>query len=82
MRLGFLPQNMDDKWFVYFADGWLNFHRSWTGAHIYALKLDGSPFGVRVVEAWVSRDEEQYRSPGIEHDQEFVVSLINSLFGD
>jgi hypothetical protein len=82
MRQGFVPRDMDDRWFVYFEDGWLNFHRSWTGAHIYALKLEGSPFGVRIVDGWVSRDEDDYRSPGIEHDREFVVKLTRSLFGD
>jgi hypothetical protein len=55
MRQGFIPRDMDDRWYVYFQDGWLNFHRSWTGAHIYALKLDGSPFGVRVVDGWGGR---------------------------
>jgi len=81
MRQGFAPRDMDDRWFVYFEDGWLNFHRSWTGSHVYALKLEGSPFGVRVVEGWVSRDED-YRSPGIEHDRDFIVKLTRSLFGD
>lgn len=82
MREGFVPRDMDDRWFIYFEDGWLNFHRSWTGAHIYALRLDGSPFGVRVVDGWVSRNEDEYRSPGVEHDREFVVRLVRSHFGD
>ena len=81
MLRGFAPRDMDDRWFVYFEGGWLNFHRSWTGAHIYALKLDGSPSGVRVTDGWVSR-EEDYRSPGIEHDRDFVVKLAKSMFGD
>lgn len=81
MKQGFVPRDMDDRWFVYFEDGWLNFHRSWTGAHIYALKLDGCPVGVRVVDGWVSRDAD-YRSPGIEHDREFVVRLAKRLFGE
>jgi hypothetical protein len=24
------PQDMDDKWFMFFEKGWLDFHRSWT----------------------------------------------------
>ncbi len=82
MREGFTPRDMDDRWFVSFDDDWLNFHRSWTGAHIYAVQLDDSPSGVRVVGGWVSRDENDYRSPGIEHDREFILKLIKSLFGD
>ncbi|WP_223257705.1 hypothetical protein [Pectobacterium peruviense] len=31
MRQGIIPKQMEDKWFIYFEDGWLRFHRSWTG---------------------------------------------------
>jgi len=78
MRLGHIPEDMDDKWFVFFEDGWLYFHRSWTGACIYALWLDGSPNGVRVVDGWVSRDADQYTSIDIESDRRIVQQLIQS----
>ena len=61
MRGGHVPVDMYDRWFIYFENGWLHFHRSWTGAHIFALRLDGCPAGVRVVDAWASRDLKQYR---------------------
>ena len=32
--VGLIPKQMEDKWFIYYQDGALNFHRSWTGAHI------------------------------------------------
>jgi len=82
MRGGVVPREMEDRWFVYFEDGWLNFHRSWTGAHIFALRLDGAPFGVRVIDGWVSRDSADYSSPGIDEDRKLVRSLVGSLFGD
>ena len=81
MRGGHVPVDMDDRWFIYFEDGWLHFHRSWTGAHIFAIKLDGFAAGVRVIDGWASRDTEQYRSSGIEHDRQTVVKLIHSHFG-
>jgi len=81
MRCGHVPVDMDDRWFIYFEDGWLHFHRSWTGAHIFALRLDGCLAGVRVIEGWASREPEQYRSPGIEQDRQIVVGLIHSRFG-
>lgn len=31
LQLGLIPQEMEDKWFVYFENGWLYLHRSWTG---------------------------------------------------
>ena len=82
MREGVIPREMEDKWFIYFKDGWLNFHRSWTGAHVFALRLEGSPGGVRVVDGWVSRDGAHYRSTGIEDDRKRVIQLIHSYFGD
>jgi len=81
MREGHIPVDMDDRWFIYFEGGWLHFHRSWTGAHIFALRLDGCVAGVRVVDGWASRDSQQYRSPGAEQDRQTVVGLIHSYFG-
>ena len=70
---------MDDKWFVFFENEWLYFHRSWTGACIFGVQLDGSSAGARVVEAWASRDRAQYQSPGIEQERELLEHLIRSL---
>ncbi|WP_409306989.1 hypothetical protein [Pectobacterium sp. B1J-3] len=77
MRQGIIPKQMEDKWFVYFEDGWLRFHRSWTGFFIYALKLEGSPAGVRVTDSWVNRDPEQYTSTDLEYDRIMLGYLID-----
>lgn len=79
LMLGLIPDSMDDKWFVYFSDSWLNFHRSWTGALIYCLRLDGSPAGVRVGDSWVNREPEQYKATDTEHDRKLVRFLIDAL---
>jgi hypothetical protein len=76
IRQGYVPKNMDDKWFIFFENGWLYFHRSWTGHCIYGVRLDGSPNGVRVVEAWVNHNKEQYNSPGVETDLRMVQQLF------
>ena len=79
IRLGYIPQDMDDKWFIFFENGWLYFYRSWTGACIFGIHLEGSPNGIRVVDAWVSGDKEHYRSPSPEHDARLIEQLISSL---
>jgi hypothetical protein len=79
MMLGAIPADMDDKWFVYFHDGWLHFHRSWTGFHIYALRLDGSPGGVRVTDSWVNRDPDQYSRTDTAYDRQLLRFLIDRL---
>lgn len=76
---GLIPERMEDKWFVYYSDGWLHFHRSWTGALIYWLHLDGSPAGVRVTESWVSREPEQYKATDTEYDKKLVRFLIDAF---
>lgn len=35
LRLGHIPEDMDDKWFIFFEKGWLYFYRSWTGDCIF-----------------------------------------------
>lgn len=79
MMQGFVPKQMEDKWFIYFEDGWLRFHRSWTGAFIYAVRLDGSPMGVRVTESWVNRSPQQYALKDTDYDRKLVTYLIDSV---
>jgi hypothetical protein len=79
MREGLIPEAMEDKWFVYFDNGWLYLHRSWTGSLIYWLKLDGCPSGVRVIESWVNRDTEQYAETDISYDRSLLDFLLRGL---
>ena len=76
---GLIPQDMEDKWFIYHADGWLRFHRSWTGALIYWLRLGRSPTCLRVTESWVNRDPKQYMETDTAYDRELVRFLIDAL---
>jgi len=79
IKHGFVPEEMEDKWFIYFDEGWLFFHRSWNGALIFALRLEGSPDGVRVVESWVNRDPQQYSGTDTEYDRQLVRFLIDAV---
>jgi hypothetical protein len=79
LMLGLIPQEMEDKWFVYFENGWLRFHRSWTGYCIYALRLDGCPVGVRVVESWANRNPQQHTGTDMAEDRARLRSLIDRL---
>jgi hypothetical protein len=37
LRRGLIPVQMEDKWFIYWKDDALYFHRSWTGDCIYIV---------------------------------------------
>jgi hypothetical protein len=76
---GLIPKNMEDKWFIYFKQGWLYFHRSWTGACIYGIRLDSSSSGVRVVDSWVSRDPDQYKGDDLEYDRKLVCFIVDAF---
>lgn len=77
---GHIPQEMEDRWFVFMEpdeDGdHLYFHRSWTGYCIYQVRLapDGDGYGVRAV--YVNRDPDQYRSQSEASDLALLVELL------
>jgi ADP-ribosyl-[dinitrogen reductase] hydrolase len=36
---GLIPHQMEDKWFIFYENDWLYFHRSWTGFGLYKAQL-------------------------------------------
>ncbi len=78
---GLVPVQMEDKWFVFHEEGWLFFHRSWTGLCIYALRLrlDGDGATSTVEEAWVNRAPDQYREKDDAHDTAILSFLVERL---
>ncbi|MFP5229565.1 MAG: hypothetical protein ACLGXA_18280 [Acidobacteriota bacterium] len=79
LKGGFIPREMEHKWFICFHDGWLLFYRSWTGFCIYGLRRVATPEGMQVIESWVSRDPEQYRGTDIEDDRKLVRHLMDEF---
>ncbi|MCC9656692.1 hypothetical protein LOC70_12850 [Rhodopirellula sp. JC737] len=79
LSAGLVPECMEDKWFVYRDGDWLYFHRSWTGALIYWVKLDFDTQSIAVSESWVNRESEQYSSTDTAYDRALVDYLIRGL---
>jgi hypothetical protein len=80
MIAGHVPEDMNDRWFILMEDGWLLFHRSWTGACIFGLKIETLPEGVVINEGWVSRKTDEYNSSDVDKDVELVQTLVNDYF--
>ena len=78
IELGFVPKEMEDKWFIFHEEGWLHFHRSWTGYCVFSMRLDGSPAGVRTTEAWVNRNKAEYNSQSSFDDIDLLDCLIKN----
>lgn len=76
IKSGHIPAEMEDRWFAFFEDGDLYFHRSWTGYCIFQVKLEKTNKGWRVKEAWVNQDESQYTSESLEKD----IQMLGNVF--
>ena len=73
IRFGLLPEEMEDKWFAYFGDDRIHFHRSWTGFKIFEAKIEKSGSDYLISEILVERDEKRYRNKDENED-------INSFY--
>lgn len=80
MLAGHIPEGMDDRWFILMEDGWLLFHRSWTGSCIFGLKVDLLPEAAAITEGWVSRNANEYNSTDIARDVELAQTLVREYF--
>ena len=76
---GFLPQSQQDKWFIYFEDEWLYFHRSWTGTCVFQLQIVLGNCKYHATKAIVNRDPEQYRNTNDQQDVQMIAYLIDQL---
>jgi len=79
LKCGLIPEEMEDKWFIFYEDPWLYFHRSWTGAGIYGVEFHASHQGASVAASWVSRDATQYGETSTDHDRDLLKFLIDAL---
>lgn len=79
MRRGLVPKQMEDKWFIYWQDDALFFHRSWTGICIYIVRFAAERDGGRMVEAEVNRDPKQYKEVDDAADAAMISFLVDVL---
>jgi len=84
IRLGFIPERMEDKWFMFTEEDTLYVHRSWTGYCVYQLtlnKVGSQDQGTNYVvgETFVNRDENQYSGSDDLYDEKMLAFLIDHL---
>ena len=51
IREGLVPEDMEDKWFIYFEEPHLFLHNSWTGQPVYRVTFEATEEGASVAEA-------------------------------
>ena len=74
LRCGCIPEEMEDRWFMYFEEDTMYIHRSWTGYCIYIVEFDFQTDVHRVV---VNRDKEQYTCTSKKEDSELLNRLLD-----
>jgi hypothetical protein len=79
IKMGLVPEQIEDKWFILFEDPWLYLHRSWTGACIYAVRFVLRDGAAQAVEAWASRDAAVYAETRVDYDRAVLTFLIDAL---
>jgi len=79
VRRGLVPEQMEDKWFIYWKDDAVYFHRSWTGFCIYIVRFVEDGTAWNMFEVLVNRDAEQHAEVNEESDAEMVNYLVDVL---
>jgi len=60
VRFGLWPEQMEDKWVIYFENGCICCRRSWTGLKIYEAEVQKCDTGYIIPELTVERDAKIY----------------------
>jgi hypothetical protein len=79
LKRGFVAENMEDRWHIFFKDPWLTFVRSWTGFCVYKVRLENGDKGCKIAEVWVSRDRRQYGGDDPREETKLLSFLIDEL---
>lgn len=79
IRAGLVPQQMEDKWFIYWENDALFFHRSWTGVCIYVVRFTAEGDGGKMIGADVNREPEQYGETSDKKDAKMISYLVDVL---
>jgi hypothetical protein len=79
IQQGLIPEEMEDKWFIYWQDDTLYFHRSWTGFCIYVVRFQRDGDFWRMIEADVNRDPDQYQGDDEDRERAMISYLIDLL---
>ena len=69
---GFVPQAMEEKWFIYAQENHVYFHRSWTGYCIYVADFEPVEGGFRLARLAINRDPGQYSETNDQYDCSYL----------
>ncbi len=75
---GLIPEQMEDKWFIFYEAPWLYLHRSWTGFCIFKVRFEVVGESVKIAEVEVNREQGQQLNTDHERDASMLGILLDS----
>ena len=82
IKKGFIPQQMDDRWFIYFENQKLYFHRSWSGYCIYEIKFSKENEYYIITEGYLNKEIVDEKNLVLKDEAKRILLLINRLLLD
>ena len=79
IKQGLIPEEMEDKWFIYYARGIIHFHRSWTGREIYRAKIQKGTDGYSLNGFHVEANQEIWRCPSDEENIAYFIGVFTNV---
>ena len=79
IKVGLPAKGMEDKWFIYFENNELFFHRSWTGNCIFQVQFEHKENSLIATYIEANRDLDQYSETDNKNDLYLVNRLIDKM---
>lgn len=76
---GFLPYVQEEKWFIFYEDGVLHCHRSWTGYCVFRVYFRSEGNGWKAWQVEVNRFKDQYGQTDDREDLRLLNHIIEQL---
>lgn len=79
---GFIAEEMEDKWNIYFCNDKLYFNRSWTGSLTYIAHFKKHADGYQIIQIDYNRNKEEYSEKDSNYDLQIMLFLIFAILLD
>jgi hypothetical protein len=79
IKRGLVPEEMEDKWFIFYEEPWLYLHRSWTGFCIFQVRFERADSQVRIAQVLANRHPDQRTSMREEEELATLLQLLGFL---
>jgi hypothetical protein len=77
IKRGFVPPTFDERWYIFYEEGRLYFHRGWTGFCVYVVRFRESKRGFNAWQLQANRNPKQYGVSDDSYDCQMVFWLID-----